>query len=144
MKKYLRFGPVPAWGERSIKFNELNFDQREDISDIIKDGKAAELPQLLQWLVDNCRSWRRVDLSAIFENGVSAFEMDADGLPIINNSELAMSLKIRLEEPAYILTGDENGRGEDGEPLLVNVTAEPITINKSALSAILEKWALPL
>lgn len=54
------------------------------------------------------------------ENGVSVFELK-DGKPVLNNLQLVDSYAGRSDSQAFIVTGEEIGIGNDGEPLLKNV-----------------------
>lgn len=55
-----------------------------------------------------------------YENGVSVFEMK-DGQPVLNNLQLIDSFSGRYDLPMFFVTGEEIGKGQDGEPLLKNV-----------------------
>lgn len=103
MKKYLRFGEIPQNG-KSINFLKLSFRQSEDFSWFLKngdiDGAYAELPK-------EC-----------FEKGLSVFEMGKDGLPALKNLMQISSLLSRIDAPIYEVSGEEVGRGNDGEPLI--------------------------
>ena len=54
------------------------------------------------------------------ESGVSVFELK-DGKPVLNNLQLVDSYAGRSDSQAFIVTGEEIGIGNDGEPLLKNV-----------------------
>ena len=109
MKKYLRFGEIPK-NEKSVNFLKLSVAEREDFS----------------WTLENCgidAAIKNVSACA-FENGVSVFEMGADGLPVIHGMKEAYSLAGRIGEKIYQLSGDEIGRGNDGEPIIKNIKIE--------------------
>jgi hypothetical protein len=57
-----------------------------------------------------------------FETGVSVFEIDKNGLPILSNLQLVSSLLSRLDHKAFEITGEKVGIGNDGEPLVSNIT----------------------
>lgn len=117
MKKYIRFGEIPDC-ERSLNYLKINFDQQEDIRWSDKQPFDAA-----KWCKKNCNSWKNVDIESIFEPGVSVFDMDENGKPVLNNEALSSSWNVRKEQkkPCYIVTGDVVGIGQDGEPLLKNV-----------------------
>ena len=115
--KYFRMGEVPA-SEKSIIWDNLTFDQRTDL-----DGNPADIEKTVDFLIENARSWKGVNKSDIFETGVSVFDCE-NGLPDLKNINQARSLSIRLNETAYIITGDYAGTGADGEPLVINCKAE--------------------
>ena len=54
------------------------------------------------------------------ESGVSVFEL-IDGKPVLSNLQLVDSYAGRSDSQAFIVTGEEIGIGNDGEPLLKNV-----------------------
>lgn len=54
------------------------------------------------------------------ELGISVFEIK-NNLPKLQNLKLIYSLVARLDMPILEVTGEEVGRGADGEPLLVNI-----------------------
>lgn len=103
--QYIRFGEVPQ-NEKSVNFLKLTFDQQDDFSfacDMVGYDEAVKR------LPESC-----------FEPGISAFEA-VDGMPDLLNMRLVSSLSNRLEDSAYLVEGEEVGRGNDGEPLLKNV-----------------------
>lgn len=103
--QYIRFGEVPQ-NEKSVNFLKLTFDQQDDFSfacDMVGYDEAVKR------LPESC-----------FEPGISAFEA-VDGMPALLNMRLVSSLSNRLEDSAYLVEGEEVGRGNDGEPLLKNV-----------------------
>lgn len=109
MGKYLRFGEIPK-NEKSINFLKLTLQERKDFS----------------WMLENCgieRTLKEIPQSA-FEEGVSVFEKGKDGLPVIHNMKVACSLAGRIGYKIYEVSGDEVGRGNDGEPLIRNVIVE--------------------
>ena len=107
--RYLRFGEVPE-NEKSINFIKLSFEQNEDYT-------------YYKELGDNEKALACVPDEA-YEAGVSVFEMNNDKMPIVANMKLAKSLLARLDCPIYEVTADEIARGEDGEPLVENITIE--------------------
>lgn len=52
-----------------------------------------------------------------YEKGVSVFDENLE----LTNLRLVSSLANRIGTKAYIVTGDEVGKGNDGEPLIINV-----------------------
>lgn len=114
MKKYLRLGEIPK-NERSFKFNKITWDQRDQLSDC--DDIWSEVETSIKY----CNSWKGYNIEELFEKGVSVFEIDENNKPILNNKNLEHSYMWRSESSAYIVTGDEVGKGEDGEPIIKNV-----------------------
>ena len=106
MKKYLRFGEIPENG-KSINFMRMRNYQREDFSWDLRavgaDAAYAKLPE------------------KVFEEGVSVFELNENGLPKLDNMILVIALASRIGDSIYEVTGDEVGRGNDDEPLIRNI-----------------------
>lgn len=117
MKRYLRFGEIPAGG-RSINFMKLSFDQNSSFHYSISGGFVES-------------AYAKIPESAL-EPGISCFDLDADGNPVLDNIRLVCSFCARLgggkdcdgvpimPDAAYIIEGEEAGRGNDGEPLVSN------------------------
>lgn len=123
--KYLRFGKIPKNG-KSINFFKMTNDQNDNFSFCLD---AYGIDQALEMVPDD-----------VFEPGISVFEMDAEGLPILGTMRRMISLCARLNDPIYIVTGEKVGEGNDGEPLLSVSTAETIQIEREKLvSLILEE-----
>lgn len=125
MKKYIRFGSIPTSG-RSLNYIKLTADQRRDFSDLLDDGRTPE--EAYKIAREYYNGWNNINIDDILENGISAFNADENGLPVIQNMTQAQSLAVRIDKQAYILTGEESGTGQDGEPLLVNVAAKEVDI----------------
>lgn len=108
MKKYLRFGEIPP-NEKSINFIKLSLNDNSDFSYFLSLG-----------LIDKAYSCIPADC---FEMGVSCFDTDKNNAPILLNDKLRNDYDSRIErgEKLYLVTGREIGRGQDGEPLLVDV-----------------------
>ena len=111
MEKYLRFGEIPV-NEKSINFLKLNFSQKENFA----------------WELENIgfeEAIKSIPENA-FESGVSVFEMGRDGMPALHAMKEAVSLSCRIGDglKIYQVSGDEVGRGNDGEPLIKNVKIE--------------------
>lgn len=130
MKKFIRFGSIPA-SEKSLNYIKLTKDQRDDISSFIEEGKAPYEAALLCSKL--FRSWENVSIDEVFEPGISAFYADENGLPILENMDQAQSLANRIGKDAFILSGDEVNKGQDGEPLVVNIKAEKTSIQDYTL-----------
>ena len=109
MKKYLRFGEIPS-GERSINFLKLRIQENKDFA----------------WTKGNSGYGEAVSQvpEKAFEPGVSVFEMGVDGLPVLHNMREARSLAGRIGCKIYQVSGDEVGRGNDGEPLIKNIKVD--------------------
>lgn len=104
--KYLRFGELPESG-KSINFLRLSFAESEAFTEKLNTSGYIEA---VAGLPAHC-----------FEPGLSVFEMDADGLPVLSNINLARSLSVRIGAPVYEISGEIAGTGADGEPLLKNI-----------------------
>lgn len=108
MKKYLRFGEIPQ-EERSIDFIRLSLDNNSDFSYFLSVG---DIDAAYRCIPEDC-----------FEKGVSVFELDEDGDPVLNNEKLKSDYSLRVERGDKVLyvTGEEVGRGRSGEPLIINI-----------------------
>lgn len=76
------------------------------------------------------------------EIGVSVFDL-VDGKPALTNMQLVDSFSGRSQMAAFIVTGDQIGIGEDGEPLLKNVSyisRATIDIESITLDVLKEKF----
>lgn len=118
MKKFLRFGEIPKNG-KSINFLKMTNDQVDNFS------FCAEIGDMEQ-------AYEYVPVDA-FEPGLSVFCVSQDGFPVIENMRLIISLCARLDEPVYIVTGEETGEGNDGEPLVEIDSVKPVEIAKDRL-----------
>ena len=108
MKKYIRFGEIPP-NERSVNFIKMTLDQVDAFSWAIGAMKAEE-------------AYTEYVPEKALEPGVSVFEMDKNGNPLLKNIGLVRSYCKRAEdEKAYIVTGDPVGTGHDGDILIKNV-----------------------
>lgn len=106
MKKYLRFGEIPK-NEKSINFLRMRIYQRENFSwDLEAFGSDVAYSKLPE---------------KVFEEGVSVFELNEDGLPKLDNMSMVIALALRIGDSIYEVTGDEVGRGNDDEPLIRNI-----------------------
>lgn len=104
--KYLRFGEIPEGGN-SINFLRLSFAENEAFTETLN---ASGYSEAVAALPADC-----------LEPGLSVFEMDADGLPVLSNINLVRSLSVRIGAPVYEIAGEIAGTGEDGEPLITGV-----------------------
>lgn len=119
--QYLRLGNIPKF-ERSINFIKLTPSMREDMW--LCECPWDEIDRLanLERIADLKPVWSNVDKNEIFEAGVSVFEIDENGEPVLNDDQIRQSYHYRKNTcKAYIVTGDVVGRGADGEPLLKNI-----------------------
>lgn len=103
MKRYLRFGEIPANG-KSINFLKLGNDRNDRFSEELRMGYVKEA---FENIPEEC-----------FEKGVSVFDMDENGMPVADTMRLLMSLSSRIDDAIYEVSGDEVDRGNDGEPLV--------------------------
>lgn len=96
MKRYIRFGEIPADG-RSINYFKLTFEQQNNLDYNEYPDEAKEC-------------------------GLSVFDI-VDDMPLLDNLQLITTLHARVRDnyKAYIVSGDIVGYGNDGEPLLSNV-----------------------
>lgn len=108
MERYIRFGEIPQKGQ-SVNFIKLNYKEREDFSWYLEHNRIKE-------------AYENVPQKA-FEKGISVFEMDKNGMPIINNIELAKDLAGRMDDKIniYEVTGIIVGTGDNKEPLLSDI-----------------------
>lgn len=116
--KYLRFGKIPEIG-KSINFFKMTNQQVEDFTFCIE--------------IDDIEQAYKYVPTEAYEIGLSAFEMNSDGFPVINNMRSILSLCARLEEPIFLVDGEKVGEGNDGEPLITAENVEPIEIEKEEL-----------
>lgn len=133
---YIRFGQTPQGG-RSINFRALNGAQRSDLSDALDEGWDAEA------YIDNqvehgYKPWKGINKDEVFEKGVSVFKADESGLPIIENIQQANSLAMRIEKPAYQISGNNIGLGQDGEPIIAFPKSTSVKIPQEKLVATIE------
>lgn len=124
---FVRFGQIPD-SQRSLNYLKLTGDQRADITDMLSDGDRTPYEAAL-WLKNNTRDWKNVDLDDIFEQGVSVFKADSDGMPKIDNLDQAMSFAARIGQPLYSVKGKVIGTGQDGEPLLTGASGKKANIS---------------
>ena len=104
-KRYLRFGKIPE-DEKSVNFKKMPFSVNEDFgADVVFLGYKEAIKNVPE---------------KYKENGISVFEIE-NNLPKLQNLKLIYSLVARLDMPIFEITGEEVGRGADGEPLLVNI-----------------------
>lgn len=130
MKKYIRFGEIPTSG-KSLNYLKLNKDQRSDITDLVKNGYTPE--EAVSFCKDNYADWEYVKESDIFEDGLSVFNANEAGLPIIENIDQAHSLAARIGYTVFCVSGEEIRKGQDKEPLLNISEAEKIEVQASDL-----------
>ena len=103
MNKYIRFGQIPKGG-RSVNFIKLTFEQSEDFNFYLENFGHEKAETVVP---PDC-----------FEPGLSLFKMGKDGLPVLNTLDQVQSLLIRLNDPAFEVSGNEIGTGQDREPLI--------------------------
>lgn len=107
--RYLRFGQIPESG-RSVNFLKMSFEEQEDFNWFRKNG---DIERAFSCVPDNA-----------YELGVSVFEMNDEGMPILQNLQLVNSLLFRLDNVIYEVTGEEVAKGNDDEPLIANIKIE--------------------
>ena len=108
--KYIRFGEIPK-NEQSINFLKMTIDESESFSWAL-DALGADA------------AYSEYVPEKVLENGTSVFKIGKNGMPILENLRQANSLALRIGKPAYIVSGDEVGTGNDGEPLVQNIKIE--------------------
>ena len=107
--KYIRFGAVPK-NEKSVNWFKLSLNEQRDVTYDLENGVSLE-----DALKNNVKG---LDNRDIYENGVSAFKMDSDGLPKIENLQQLVSVAERMDEKLYKISGTNTSKGTDDEPLL--------------------------
>ena len=127
---FLRFGNAPAEG-KSINFLKLTTEQRQDVMDMVSDGSTPE--EAVKFLKANLNSWANVNVDELYEEGLSVFVADKDGLPKLENLQQARSMASRIDKPLYSVQGTQIGTGQDGEPLLKKYKMTNMSVQKSAL-----------
>lgn len=108
---YLRFGEIPE-NEQSINWWKVRLADQEDFSWTYREYGY-------EYALDCIRN-----LDEALEDGVSVFELDENGTPVLENDALRTTYESylsRKDRKAYIVDGDEVGKGADNEPLLKNV-----------------------
>lgn len=104
--KCIRFGEIPE-NEKSINWLKISLSDREYLSELAK----IDINQLYEEAENlNC-----------LEDGVSVFELSESGI-VLDNFQLLKDFASRYTEKYYIVSGDKVGTGNDGEPLLKNIT----------------------
>jgi len=148
MIEFIKSLNVGKWAEGKIiedfnttggfKFN-LDYEIAQKIYAFAKkNGYAAELVKdevRVQEVEEKENNGKKVYLRAGFlpengksfnyltkesENGVSVFDLE-NGLPILNTLQLVDDFSGRYGKPYFFVTGEEIGKGFDGEPVLNNV-----------------------
>lgn len=110
MKKYIRFGEIPK-NEQSVNFLKMTLDEVEAFSWAL-DALGADV------------AYSEYVPEKAFENGISVFDIDKSGFPILKNLRQANSLALRIGCAAFIVSGNEAGTGCDGEPLIKDAKTE--------------------
>ncbi len=101
--RYLRFGYLPKNG-KSINFLKLTNSQNEDFT---YSCEVSSYEEALAELPENC-----------FENGLSVFEIDENGMPKLDSLQLVSSMLARIDSKVFEISGERVGTGNDGEPLI--------------------------
>lgn len=96
-----------TYGYASLKIDKLDFVQ--------DDGRTRYLR--LDVLPQD-KSYNHI--MGNYEDGISVFALDNNGVPVIDNLQLVEDLTGRADLIATIVTGDRIGTGFDGEPLIAN------------------------
>lgn len=116
-KQYIRFGDVPKSG-KSINWLTMTNDDAD----------------VIQWDLENGGELLEKMLKPEhYEKGISAFELDSNGFPKLENLQIITTLAALLEngEKAYTLKGKIIGKGNDGEPVLDSIkNKKEINISK--------------
>lgn len=110
MKKYLRFGEIPA-NEKSINWWKVSFDDQSDFSWALENFGYSEAIRMIKNLDD------------VLESGVSVFELDENEQPVLENDSMKKLYNsyIKQERKSYIVSGEVVGYGAENEPLIVDV-----------------------
>ena len=104
MKKYLRLGEIPPSG-KSINFFKMTNEENENFTYALEIGEIEKAYEIVP--------------KYAYESGLSVFDVNDDGMPELPNMQLITSLLGRLDHTAYIVSGQEIGRGSDGEPVII-------------------------
>lgn len=107
--RYVRFGD---YSDYSINYLSLSLKENEDLSYLIDTG--------VPMLEAIARSVDDYENRNIFEDGVSVFTADKNGMPIIENAQQLNSLIQRIGAKAYLVSGKKAGSGTDNEPIIKN------------------------
>lgn len=123
MKRYLRFGEIPK-NEKSINFLKISLNKRDDVHYYLSEGMVEEAYSIVP--------------EEALEPGVSVFELDENGNPILSTLNHVRALSIRIDGKddctAYIVMGNEVGHGNDGEPLITNIKVlEKVDVDKNGM-----------
>ena len=102
--KYLRFGKIPRIG-KSINFFRMTNQQVEDFTFCIE--------------IDDIEQAYKYVPAEAYEIGLSVFEINFDGFPVINNMRSILSLCARLEEPVFLVEGEKVGEGNEDRKSVV-------------------------
>lgn len=124
-KRYIRYGEIPA-NERSFNFMRMPLEYIQDFAwarDAFGYEEAAKSLIGKMEHKNERRKSRGLEELRYLEDGVSVFIMSDQGREIADNADLERSLQTRREDriKKYIVTGEEVGIGQDGEPLIRNV-----------------------
>lgn len=112
-KTFIRFGD---YSDYSINYLALTLEENEDLTYELENGTP-----LLAAIAKSVNGYGNRD---IFEEGVSVFKSDANGMPIIENLQQYNSLLSRINNKAYILDATKKGTGADGEPVVSNIKSK--------------------
>lgn len=110
MKRYLRFGEIPK-NEKSINWWKVSLDEQSDFTWALENyGYEDALKQIK-------------NIDKVLEAGVSVFELNENGQPVLKNKKLENLYTSYLKEcrKSYIVSGEVVGYGADDEPLIANV-----------------------
>lgn len=133
--KFIRFGrPV----KQSINYLKLKSSQRNEVAEFCRENDCSPDSETcinqIKWWITNRRDWKNIDLSTLFEQGMSCFYMDKRGLPVIETSDQATSLVNRIKSPVFEASGKCVRKGQDGEPLVIDYTCKKIEIPQKSLA----------
>ena len=103
MKHYLRFGEIPESG-KSVNFLKMGLRRSEDFNYCMSIG---DIEGAFECVPEDA-----------FEEGISVFSIDKNGMPELSNLQLACSMLSRIDDAIYEVTGEEIDTGNDGEPIL--------------------------
>ena len=109
---YIRFGDVPG-NEKSLNWFALSYDQQSDVEYELSFG--ASLEDALK------RAGVDLNKKGLFEEGVSVFKADSDGLPKIENLQQLETMSDRIGQKVFTMNGKQKTTGTDNEPVIGNV-----------------------
>lgn len=129
--EFIRFGQIPANG-KSIVWYRLTLDEQHDINYSLKYTCSTLEDALRENHIDTERK-------NLWEDGLSVFALDEDGMPRIDNLQQAVSLASRIDDTPYIVTGTQTSTGTDNEPIVKVDAVRTACVNRADLVEKIER-----